>query len=53
MKGIFGLLLMTIAGWIGWWLGEFVGITTAVVLSMVASGFGLYLARRIDREYFG
>ncbi len=51
MKGIFALLLMTVAGWIGWWLGEFVGITTAVVLSMIASGAGLWAAGWIHREY--
>ena len=52
MKGILSFLLMTIAGWIGWWLGDFVGITTAVVLSMVASGFGLWAARYLHREWF-
>jgi hypothetical protein len=38
----------TVLGAIGWWAGEALeGMFTAFVLSMVATGLGLYLGRRI------
>ena len=36
---------------LGWWLGSFVGIMTAFVVSMVGTGFGIYLGSRITRHY--
>jgi hypothetical protein len=51
MKGMLGFLGMTVFGWVGWWLGMFVGITTAVVLSAVASGAGLYFTRKLAERY--
>lgn len=51
MKGILAFTGMSIGGAIGWWLGAFVGFTTAVVLSSVGSGAGLFLTRYLMREY--
>lgn len=51
MKGLLRFLLMSIGGGIGWWAGDFVGIMTAVLLSSVASGVGLWFAIRIEREW--
>lgn len=51
MKGLLGFIFMNILGAIGWWLGSFVGLTTAVVLAMVASGFGLWVGQWIFRNY--
>lgn len=50
MKGILRLLLMTLAGGIGWWAGDFIGIFTAMLLSSLGSGVGLWVALRIERE---
>ena len=43
---------MTVAGWIGWWLGERFGMLTAFVLSGVGSMVGVYAGWRISRDYF-
>ena len=42
-----GWIGATVGGAVGWWLGEFVGLTTAVMLSMVGTGVGLYYGRRL------
>jgi hypothetical protein len=41
----------TIGGGIGWWAGESVGFMTAFALSMVGTGFGIYLGRRLGQHY--
>jgi hypothetical protein len=41
-----------VGGWLGWWLGEQMGIMAAVILSAVGTGAGIYLAYRIIRDYF-
>ena len=51
MKGLLGFLGMSIAGWVGWWLGEFQSVTLAVVLSSVFSGIGLYATRKLAERY--
>ena len=38
-------------GWIGWWLGEKVGLVTALVLSGAGSMVGVYIGWRITRDY--
>ena len=45
--------MSSVAGAIGWWVGEFFGFMPAVVISTVASVFGVYYGQRINREYFG
>jgi hypothetical protein len=47
-----GFLGMTIGGWLGWIVGAPVSIFTAFVVSMVGTGVGLYLARRVTRGMF-
>jgi hypothetical protein len=37
----------TIVGALGWWAGARQGMFTAFVLSMVGTGVGLYLGRRL------
>lgn len=37
----------TLLGALGWWVGEREGMFTAFVLSMVGTGVGLYLGRRM------
>jgi hypothetical protein len=42
----------TVGSGIGWWLGEFVGMGTAFFLSAIGTGVGIYVARRVNRDYF-
>jgi hypothetical protein len=51
MKGLIGFAGMTIASALGWWLGSLHSLLLAVVLSSIASGFGLYYARKLAEEY--
>jgi hypothetical protein len=37
----------TLLGAVGWWAGALEGMFTAFVLSMVGTGVGLYLGRRM------
>ena len=43
----------SIGGAAGWWLGALVGTTTAVVVSAVGTGVGIYGVRRWLAGYFG
>lgn len=47
MDRMMGFLGMSIGGTIGWYLGDRIGFFTAFILSIVGTGAGLYLARRL------
>jgi hypothetical protein len=47
MRGFLGFVGMTVGSAIGWWLGAFVGLGTAVVISGIGTGVGLYYGRRL------
>lgn len=51
MKGLIGLIGSTAGGALGWWLGDYVGLMTAVMLSALGTGAGLYAARRLVSEF--
>jgi len=53
MKKILIILSITIGGWIGWWLGEHIGIMTAYFLSVFGAAAGLYFGRKIMNSYLG
>ena len=46
MRGVIGWLAAFVAGSAGWWLGVKLGFGTGVILSVVASGVGLYAGFR-------
>jgi hypothetical protein len=46
MRNIIGWLGATILSAAGWWLGAHVGLLTAVILSSIAGGAGLYYGFR-------
>jgi hypothetical protein len=46
MRTIIGWLAATAFGGAGWWLGARVGLVTAVVISGLAGGVGLYYGYR-------
>ncbi len=51
MKKVLGFIGATLGGALGWWVGDAVGLMTAFIVSTVASGIGLYLARRLADQY--
>lgn len=53
MRGIFTILGSVVLGGIGWTLGAHIGIGTALVLSCIGSGFGIYWGRRLFDEWLG
>jgi hypothetical protein len=51
MKKICLMACITVFGWLGWVLGENLGIMTAYVLSVVGSIAGVLVGCRINRDY--
>ena len=51
MGRLFAFVGSTIGGYAGWALGAPVGLTTAVMVSMVGTGIGIYYGRRIAKIY--
>lgn len=52
MVKLLGFVGLTVGGWLGWAVGARVSLMLAFMLSIVGTGFGLYLGRRIAEEYF-
>ena len=42
---------MSICGWIGWWLGDKIGIGTAFVLSSIGTFAGVWVGWWINQNY--
>ncbi len=53
MRAIFSFLGATVLGSIGWTIGKYVGFGTALVVSCVGSGFGMYWGRKLFDEWLG
>jgi hypothetical protein len=51
MGKLFGFIGATVGSYAGWFLGARVGITTAVMLSFVGTGVGIYYGRKIANNY--
>lgn len=47
-----GYLGMTAGGYGGWAIGAHWSMGVAIVISMVGTGLGLYVGRRIAHDYF-
>lgn len=52
MGFIFIMIVSSVAGAIGWWIGEFFGFAAALMLSTVASLVGYYYGWKWNRDYF-
>lgn len=52
MSFIFVMIVSSVLGMVGWWVGNLFGIVFAIVLSMFASTYGIILGQRLNREYF-
>jgi hypothetical protein len=53
MGFFFALIVSSLAGGIGWWVGNFFGIVAALLCSATASVVGYYYGQKWNREYFG
>jgi hypothetical protein len=53
MPTFLGLVGATIAGAVGWWLGESLGLFGAFLLSTLATGLGYYYGRRLATDLLG
>ncbi|MBW2370218.1 MAG: hypothetical protein JRH15_20300 [Deltaproteobacteria bacterium] len=42
---------LTVGGAVGWWIGSYVGIWTAFLVSTIGSLGGVYLVYRLGRGY--
>ena len=51
MGKLFGFIGATVGSYAGWFLGAKIVITTAVILSFVGTGFGIYYGRKIASNY--
>ena len=51
MNKMLSMLGATIFGSLGWWIGAKVGMMTGFFVSMLGTGFGIYVARRFVRDY--
>ncbi|HET9985941.1 MAG TPA: hypothetical protein VFQ38_20245 [Longimicrobiales bacterium] len=51
MVKMLGYIGATAGGWIGWYAGAAGGMFTAFVLSMVGTGVGMYMGRRVAQRY--
>jgi len=51
MGKLFGFIGATVGSYAGWFIGARVGITTAVALSFVGTGIGIYYGRKIAQNY--
>lgn len=53
MRGMFSFIGTLVLGSVGWAVGVYIGLGTAIVLSAVGSGFGLYWGRRLFDQWLG
>ena len=51
MTRLLGFVGATVGSGLGWWAGAPVGIMTAFTLSIVGTGVGLYVGRKIGDRY--
>jgi hypothetical protein len=48
---LLGFIGATVGSSVGWWAGEHVGIMTAVIVSAIGTGVGIYAGRRVASHY--
>lgn len=52
MKRLFDVVGMTVGGWLGWAAGAPISIFTAFIISILGTGLGIYVTRKITRQMF-
>lgn len=53
MGFIFIMIVSSVAGALGWWIGDFFGFAAAMMTSSIASVVGYWYGAKWNREYFG
>jgi len=51
VKRLLDLVGMTAGGWLGWAMGAWISVFTAFIISMIGTGAGLYVTRRLVRGW--
>jgi uncharacterized membrane protein YeaQ/YmgE (transglycosylase-associated protein family) len=51
MGKLLGFVGATVGSYLGWWLGSGGGTMTAFIVSMLGTGVGLYIGRRVASHY--
>jgi hypothetical protein len=51
MLKLYSFIGATVGSYAGWAIGSPVGFTTAFMVSMVGTGFGIYFGRRVAKYY--
>lgn len=51
MEKLMGFVGATLGSLAGWYLGDLIGFATAVVLSMVGTGVGMWAGRRAAQHW--
>ena len=51
MLKLYSFIGATVGSYAGWAIGSPVGFTTAFMVSMVGTGFGIYFGRRVAKHY--
>ncbi len=51
MTRLLGLVGGTLGSAVGWWLGAHVGLMTAVLVSAVGTGLGMWAGVRLATDY--
>jgi uncharacterized membrane protein YfcA len=52
MGMFFVMIVSSVAGYLGWWIGDFFGFAAGLVLTTVASVIGYWYGAKWNREYF-
>lgn len=52
MAKLLGYIGLFVGSSIGWWIGARFSFAAAFLLSIIGTGVGLYVGRRIAREHF-
>ena len=50
-KHLLVMMLSSVTGYAGWWIGDFFGFMTALIVSTIASFYGIYLGYKLHAEY--
>lgn len=53
MGYIFVMIVSSLAGTVGWWIGDFFGFAAAFMCSSIASVIGYWYGVKWNRELFG
>jgi hypothetical protein len=47
------MVVSIMLSYVGWWLGAFVGVETAFIVSTIFGGFGLWYGARVGHAILG